>query len=61
MLHLHECVEPAPAKSAAELLHSVGDSAIEESAVEPLCSADDSVAAEPLQFVADASAEASYS
>jgi hypothetical protein len=72
MLHLHECVEPAPAESAAEPLHSVGDSAtVEESVVEPLHSADDPTAvesaAEPLQSVADsdavvdASTETSYS
>jgi hypothetical protein len=49
VLHLHECVEPTPAESVAEPLHSVGDSAaVEESAVEPLHSADDPAAAEPI-------------
>jgi hypothetical protein len=53
MLHLHECADTAPAESAVEHLHSVGDSAaIEESVVEPLHSAANS-AAEPLQSVAD--------
>jgi hypothetical protein len=66
MLHLHECDEPTPAKSA-EPLHSVGDSA----AVEPLHSAEDPAAAEytaeSLQPVADSDAivdaltETSYS
>jgi hypothetical protein len=47
MLHLHECDEPAPAESAAEPLHSVGDFAIvEEFAVEPLHSTDDPATAE---------------
>jgi hypothetical protein len=63
MLHLHECVEPAPAESAAEPLHSVGDStAVEESTVEPLHSTNDPAAAEsaaePLQYVADSDATA---
>jgi hypothetical protein len=63
MLHLHECVEPAPAKSAAKPLHSVHDSAtVEESAIEPLHSADDSATAEstakPFQSVADSNAAA---
>jgi hypothetical protein len=58
MLHLHECVELAPAESAAEPLHCVGDSAaIEKSVVEPLHSADDPATAEsvaePLQSIAD--------
>jgi hypothetical protein len=67
MLHLHECAEPAPVESAAELLHSIRDS----TAVEPLHSADDPAvaesAAEPLQSVADsdvaadAPTETSYS
>jgi hypothetical protein len=72
MLHLHECVEPAPAESAAEPLYSVGDSAaVKEFAVEPLHSADDPAvaesAAEPPQSVvdldatADAPTETSYS
>jgi hypothetical protein len=72
MLHLHECAEPAPAESATEPLHSVGDSAVvEESVVEPLHSTDDPTAAksaaEPLQFIADsdvtadAPTETSYS
>jgi hypothetical protein len=61
MLHLHECVEPAPAESTAEPLHCVGDSAtIEESVVEPLHSADDPATAEsvaePLQSIADSDA-----
>jgi hypothetical protein len=39
---LHECGDPAPAESATEPLHSIGDSAaVEESAVEPLQSAAD--------------------
>ena len=39
---LHECDDPSPAESAAEPLHSVGDStSVEESAVEPLQSAAD--------------------
>jgi hypothetical protein len=47
MLHLHECVNPAPTESATELLHSVGDSAaVEESIVEPLHSAANPAAAE---------------
>jgi hypothetical protein len=59
MLRLHECADPAPAGSAAEPLHSVGDSAaVEESAVEPLHSAVDPAAAEPLQSVADSDAAA---
>jgi hypothetical protein len=59
MLHLHECANPARAESATELLHSIGDStAIEESAVEPLHSAADPAAAEPLQSVADSDAVA---
>jgi hypothetical protein len=58
MLHLHECADPAPAESAAEPLHSIGDSTIvDESAIEPLHSAVDHVAtesvAEPLQSVAN--------
>jgi hypothetical protein len=72
MLHLHECVEPAPAESADEPLHSVGDSAVvEESVVEPLHSADGPAAVEsaakPLQSIADsdgaanAPTETSYS
>jgi hypothetical protein len=72
MLHLHECVEPAPTESAAEPLHLIGDSdVVEESGVEPLHSADDPTAiesvAEPLQSVAnsdgvaDALTETSYS
>jgi hypothetical protein len=61
MLHLHECADPAPAESAAEPLHSVGDSAaVEESAVEPLPSVADPAVAEsatePLQSVADSDA-----
>jgi hypothetical protein len=63
MLPLHECADPAPAESATEPLHSVGDSAaVEESAIESLNSA-----AEPLQSVADsdtvvdAPTETSYS
>jgi hypothetical protein len=47
MLHLHECADPAPAKSVAEPLHSVGDSAtVEESAIEPLHSIADPATAE---------------
>jgi hypothetical protein len=72
MLHLHECAEPAPAESADEPLHSVGDSAVvEESVVEPLHSANDPAAVEsaakPLQSVTDsdvaanAPTETSYS
>jgi hypothetical protein len=58
MLHLHECVEPALAESAAEPLHSIGDStAVEESVVEPLHSAVESVV-EPLQSIADLDATA---
>jgi hypothetical protein len=58
MLHLRECVDPAPVESAAEPLHSIGDSAaVEESAVEPLHSATDPGAAdstaESLQSVTD--------
>jgi hypothetical protein len=61
MLHLHECADPAPAESAAEPLHSVGDSAaVEESTVEPLPSVADPAVAEsatePLQSVADSDA-----
>jgi hypothetical protein len=42
MLHLHECADPAPTKSIAKPIHSIGDSAaVEESAVEPLQSAAD--------------------
>jgi hypothetical protein len=49
MLHLHECAHPAPTKSAAEPLHSIGDSAaVEESTVEPLHSGADPAAIEPL-------------
>jgi hypothetical protein len=44
MLHLHECADPAPAKSVAEPLHSDGDSAT----VEALHSAANPAAAEPL-------------
>jgi hypothetical protein len=56
MLHLHECVEPAPAEYVAEHLYSVDDSAaVEESAAEPLQSIADSDAA------ADAPTETSYS
>jgi hypothetical protein len=59
MLHLHECADPARAESAAELLHSIGDSTVvEESAVEPLHSTADPAAAEPLQSVADSDAAA---
>jgi cephalosporin hydroxylase len=63
MLHLHECIELAPVESAAEPLHSVGDSVVvEESAVEPLHSTDDPATAEsvaePLQSVADSDAAA---
>jgi hypothetical protein len=40
MLPLHECADTAPAESAVEPLHSIGDSAtIEEFVVEPLHSA----------------------
>jgi hypothetical protein len=61
MLPLHECADPAPTESAAEPLHSIGDSAaIEESAVEPLHSTVDPATAEsvaePLQSVADSDA-----
>jgi hypothetical protein len=57
MLHLYECAEPAPAESAAEPLHSIGDSAtIEKSVVEALHSANDPVVAEPLQSVVDSDA-----
>jgi hypothetical protein len=49
MLPLHECANPAPDVSAAEPLHSVGDSpAVEESAVEPLHSTATDSAAKPL-------------
>jgi hypothetical protein len=42
MLHLHECLDPAPTESAIEPLRSIGDSTtVEESAVEPLHSAAD--------------------
>jgi hypothetical protein len=59
MLRLHECADPAPARSATEPLHSVGDSAaVEESAVEPLHSAVDPAATEPLQSIADSDAAA---
>jgi hypothetical protein len=68
MLPLHECADPAPAESATEPLHSVGDSAaVEESAIESLNSAAAESAAEPLQSVADsdtvvdAPTETSYS
>jgi hypothetical protein len=54
MLPLHDCADPAPAESAAEPLHSVGDSTI----VEPLHSAIDPAAAEPLQSIADSNAVA---
>jgi hypothetical protein len=61
MLHLHECADPAPAESATEPLHSVGDSTVvEESVVEPLHSAANPAAVEstakPLQSVADSDA-----
>jgi hypothetical protein len=61
MLHLHECVAPGPTESAAEPLHSVGNSAaVEESAIKPLHSANDPAAAEsavePLQSVANSDA-----
>jgi hypothetical protein len=61
MLHLYECAEPAPAESAAEPLHSIGDSAtIEKSVVEAFHSANDPVVAEsvaePLQSVVDSDA-----
>jgi hypothetical protein len=57
ILPLHECADPAPAESAVESLHSVGDSAVvEESAVEPLHSAPNPAAAEPLQSIADSDA-----
>jgi hypothetical protein len=47
MLPLHGCANPAPAESAAEPLHSIGDSAaVEESIVEPLHSATDPTTAE---------------
>jgi hypothetical protein len=47
MLHFHECVDSAPAESAPEPLHSVGDSAaIEDSVVEPLHPTADPAAAE---------------
>jgi hypothetical protein len=63
MHHFHECAKPAPAESAAEPLHSIGDSAaVEESVVEPLQSADDPATTEstakPLQSVADSDAAA---
>jgi hypothetical protein len=49
MLHLHECVEPAPTESVTKPLHSVGDSTtVEEYVVEPLHSADDPGTTEPL-------------
>jgi hypothetical protein len=61
MLHLHECADPAPAESAIEPLHSIGDSAaIEEATIEPLHSAIDPAAgesaAERLQSIADSDA-----
>jgi hypothetical protein len=61
MLPLHECADPAPAKSTIEPLHSVGDSAaVEESIVEPLHSTIDPAATkspvEPLQSIADSDA-----
>jgi hypothetical protein len=61
MLHLHECADLAPAESATEPLHSVGDStAVEESVVEPLHSAANPAAVEstakPVQSVADSDA-----
>jgi hypothetical protein len=56
---LHECADPAPTESAAEPLHSVGDSAvIEESAVEPLNSAADSAVIEESVADSDAAANA---
>jgi hypothetical protein len=63
MLHLHECVEPAPAESTTEPLHYVGVSAVvEESAVKPLHSANDTTtaefAAEPPHSVTDSDAAA---
>jgi hypothetical protein len=59
MLHLHECADPAPAESAAEPLHSVGDSAVvEEYAIEPIHSAAAESAVEPLQSIADSDAVA---
>jgi hypothetical protein len=63
MLPLHECANPAPAVSATEPLHSVGDShVVEESAVELLHFAADPTAADsaakPLQSVADSDAAA---
>jgi hypothetical protein len=59
MLPLHDCADPAPAESAAEPLHSVGDSTIvEEFIVEPLHSAIDPAAAKPLQSIADSNAVA---
>jgi hypothetical protein len=72
MLHLHECAKLAPAESAAEPLHYVGDSAtVEEFVIEPLHSVDDPAAiesvAERLRSVAnsdaatDAPIETSYS
>jgi hypothetical protein len=64
MHHLHECAEPAPTKSAAEPLHSVGDSAAaDESIVEPLHSADDLVVVESIadsNAVANAPTDTSY-
>jgi hypothetical protein len=60
---LHECADLAPANSAAEFLHSVGDStAVEESAIEPLHftagPANAESTTEPLQSVADSDAAA---
>jgi hypothetical protein len=55
----HECAEPAPTKSTAKPLHSIGDSAaVEESTVEPLHSIDGPATAEPLQSNADSDAAA---
>jgi hypothetical protein len=46
MLPLHECADPTLAESAAETLHSIGNSTVvEESAIKPLYSAADPVAA----------------
>jgi hypothetical protein len=60
MLHLHECAEPAPAESAVEEsaiepLHSINDHAAAESTTEPLQSIADS------DVAADALTETSYS
>jgi hypothetical protein len=61
MLPLFECADPAPTKSAAEPLHSVGDS----TAVEHLHSTTDPATAEfvvePLQSVTDSDAAADVS